>query len=49
MIDNRKWFKGSRNRGLITFKFIFINTRNEEFLKKNSIKLITDHGDLKAS
>ena len=34
MIDNRKWFKGSRDRGLITFKFIFINTHNEEFLKK---------------
>ena len=49
MIDNRKWFKGSRDRGLIPFKFIFINTHNAEFLKKNSIKLITDHEDLKAS
>jgi len=50
MIENRKWFKGSKDRGLITFKFICINTHNEEFLKKNnSIKLITDHKDLKAS
>ena len=50
MIENRKWFKGSRDRGLITFKFIYINTHNEEFLKKNkSIKLIKDHEDLKAS
>ena len=50
MIENRKWFKGSRDRGLITFKFIYINTHNEIFLKKyNSIKLLTDHEDLKAS
>ena len=50
MIENRKWFKGSKDRGLITFKFICINTNNEEFSKKNnSIKLITDHKDLKAS
>ena len=49
MIDHRKWFKGSRDRGLITFKFININTHNEEFLKNNSINLIKDHEDLKAS
>ena len=50
MIENRKWFKGSKDRGLISFKFICINNHNEEFLKKNnSIKLITDHKDLKAS
>ena len=33
MIENRKWFKGSRDRGLITFKFIYISTHNEENLK----------------
>ena len=50
MIENRKWFKGSKDRGLLTFKFICINTHNEEFSKKNnSIKLITDQKDLKAS
>ena len=50
MIENRKWFKGSKNRGLITFKFIYINSHNDKFLKRNnSIKLITDHKDLKAS
>ena len=50
MIDDRKWFKGSRDRGLITFKFININTHNEENLKRNNlIKLITDNDDLKAS
>ena len=50
MIENRKWFKGSRDRGLITFKFIYINTDNEENLKINNlIKLITDKEDLKAS
>ena len=50
MIENRKWFKGSRDRGLITFKFININTNNEENLKRNNlIKLITDNEDLKAS
>ena len=49
MIENRKWFKGSRDRGLITFKFIYINTHNEESLKNSSIKLLTDHEDLKAS
>tara|TARA_B100000579_G_scaffold435233_1_gene457987 strand:+ start:788 stop:940 length:153 start_codon:yes stop_codon:yes gene_type:complete len=50
MIDHRKWFKGSRDRGLITFKFIYINTHNEENLKRNNlIKLITDNDDLKAS
>jgi len=49
MIENRKWFKGSRDRGLFTFKFIYINTHNEENLKKNnSIKLITDNEDLRA-
>ena len=48
MIENRKWFKGSRDRGLITFKFIYINTHNEENLKKNNlINLITDIEDLK--
>ena len=50
MIENRKWFKGSRDRGLITFNFICINNHNEEFLKKiNSIKLKSDHEDFKAS
>ena len=50
MIENRKWYKGSRYRGFITFKFIYINTYNEEFLKKNnSINFIKDHEDLKAS
>ena len=50
MIENRKWFKGSRDRRLITFKFININTHNEENLKRNNlIKLITDNEDLKAS
>ena len=50
MIENRKWFNGSRDRGLITFKFIYINTHNEENLKKNNlINLITDNEDLKAS
>ena len=50
MIENRKWFKGSRDRGLITFKFININTHNGENLKRNNlIKLITDNDDLKAS
>ena len=50
MIENRKWFKGSRDRGLITFKFIYISTYNEENLKRNNlIKLITDNEDLKAS
>ncbi len=50
MIENRKWFKGSRDRGLITFKFIYISTNNEENLKRNNlIKLITDNEDLKAS
>ena len=50
MIENRKWFKGSRDRGLITFKFININTHNEENFKRNNlIKLITDNDDLKAS
>ena len=50
MIENRKWFKGSRDRGLITFKFINISTYNEENLKRNNlIKLITDNDDLKAS
>ena len=34
MIGNRTWFKGSRDRGLNTFKFIYINTENEENLKK---------------
>ena len=49
MIENRKWFKGSRDRGLITFKLIYINTHNEKNLKKNNlIKLITDNEDLKA-
>ena len=49
MIDHRKWFKGSRDRGLITFKFIYINTHNEENLKKNNlINLIIDIEDLKA-
>ena len=50
MIENKEWFKGSRNRGLITFKFIYINTQNEENLNKNYlIKLITDSEDLKVS
>jgi len=50
MIENRKWFKGSRDRGLNTFKFIYIKTHNEENLKRNNlIKLITDNDDLKAS
>jgi len=50
MINNRKWFKGSRDRGLITFKLIYINTHNEENLKNNIlIKLITDNEDLKVS
>ena len=50
MIENRKWFKGSRDRGLITFKLIYISTHNEENLKRNNlIKLITDNDDLKAS
>ena len=50
MIENRKWFKGSRDRGLIPFKFIYISTYNEENLKRNNlIKLITDNEDLKAS
>ena len=50
MIENRKWFKGSRDRGLITFKCIYISTYNEENLKRNNlIKLITDNDDLKAS
>ena len=50
MIENRKWFKGSRDRVLITFKFININTHNEENFKRNNlIKLITDYDDLKAS
>ena len=50
MIENRKWFKGSRDRGLITLKFIYIRTHNEENLKRNNlIKLITDNDDLKAS
>ena len=50
MIENRKWFKGSRDRGLITFKLIYINTHNKENLKRNNlIKLITDNKDLKAS
>ena len=49
MIENRKWFKGSRDRGLISFKFIYINIHNEENLKKNNlINLITDNEDLKA-
>ena len=50
MIENRKWFKGSRDRGLITLKFIYINTHNEENLRRNN--LITskiDNEDLKAS
>ncbi len=50
MIGNRKWFKGCRDRGLITFKFININTHNEENLKRNNlIKLIKDDYYLKAS
>ena len=50
MIENRKWFNGSRDRGLITFKFIYNSTHNEENLKRNNlIKLITDNDDLKAS
>jgi len=50
MIENRKWFKGSRDRGLITFSFINIDTHNKEYLKRNNlIKLITDNDDLKAS
>ena len=32
MLEKRKWFKGSRDRGLITFKFIYINTHDEENL-----------------
>ena len=50
MIENRKWFKVSSDRGLTTFNFIYINTHNEENLKRNNlIKLITDNEDLKAS
>ena len=50
MIERRKWFKGSRDRGLIALRLICINTYNEEFLKKNnSLKLKTAHEDLKAS
>ena len=50
MIENRKWFKGSRDRGLITFKFININTHNEENLKRNNlIKLIRYKENLMAS
>ena len=50
MIENRKWFKGSRDRGFITFKIIYISTHNEENLNRNNlIKLITDNDDLKAS
>ena len=50
MIENGKWFKGCRDRGLITFKFIYISTHNEENLKRNNlIKLITDKENLMAS
>ncbi len=49
MIENRKWFKGSRDRRLITFKFISINTHTDENLKRNNlIKLITGNDDFQS-
>ena len=50
MIENRKWFKGSRDRVINTIHIRYINSDNEENLQINNlIKLITDKEDLKAS
>ena len=50
MIENKKWFKGSRDRGINTFKFININTHNEKNLKENKlVNLIKHNEDLIAS
>ena len=50
MIENRKWFKGSRDRVLSTIQVRYINSHNEENLKKiKLIKLIRIEENLIAS
>ena len=50
MIENRKWFKGSRDRRLYAFKVIHKNTDSEENLKKNNLnKLLRNHEEIIAS
>ena len=50
MIENRKWFKGSRDRRLYDFKVIYKNTDNEENLNKNNlIKLLRNNEEVIAS
>tara|TARA_Y100001933_G_scaffold77420_1_gene78639 strand:- start:166 stop:318 length:153 start_codon:yes stop_codon:yes gene_type:complete len=50
MIENKKWFKGCRDRVINTIHTRYINSDNEENLKINNlIKFTTDKEDLKAS
>ena len=50
MIENRKWFKGSRDRVINTIHVRFINSDNEENLKKfKLLKLIRNEDNLIAS
>ena len=50
MIENRKWFKGSKDRGLNAIKVRHINSDNEENLEKyNLVTLIRNEENLIAS
>ena len=50
MIEKRKWFKVSRDRGLNTFKISHINFDDEENFKEiNLITFIRNEEDLIAS
>jgi len=50
MIENKKWFKGSRERVINTIHVRYINSDNEENLKNfKLIKLIRNEENLIAS
>ena len=50
MTENRKWFKGSRDRGLFPSKVTYINNENKEYLKINNlIRLIKNNENFMAS
>ena len=50
MIENRKWFKGSRNRGLNNINLLTINHENKKIYKEdNCIKFKNNNEDLIAS